>query len=81
MAFLLPFFLISSSSIDNASHNSSEPYSSRVYFVVLDDMAEMIGEKSASQNLISLCGFDVVDDVKAALEAACPSNLSCANIL
>ncbi|TQD74456.1 hypothetical protein C1H46_040007 [Malus baccata] len=28
MAFLLPFFLISSS-IDNASHNSSELYSSR----------------------------------------------------
>ncbi|KAM1038369.1 hypothetical protein ACFX13_033793 [Malus domestica] len=109
MAFLLPFFLISSSSIDNASHNSSEPYSSRYpdmitniephvrivvyehgiltpqpgcdYFVVLDDMAEMIGEKSASQNLISLCGFEVVDDVMAALEAACPSNVSCANIL
>ena len=41
----------------------------------------MTGEKNARPNQNSLRGFEVVDAIKAELEAACPSQVSCADIL
>lgn len=49
--------------------------------VLLDDTASLTGEKSALPNRNSLRGFEVVDDVKTALEKACPGVVSCADIL
>lgn len=49
--------------------------------VLLDDTATFKGEKDAAPNVNSLRGFDVVDDMKAALEEACPGVVSCADIL
>ncbi|OAE25246.1 hypothetical protein AXG93_1420s1090 [Marchantia polymorpha subsp. ruderalis] len=49
--------------------------------VLLDDTATLIGEKTATPNLDSLRGFDVVDTIKASVEAACPNTVSCADIL
>lgn len=49
---------------------------------LLDDTATLKGEKTATLNLNSLRGFDVVDDIKAALNDACHGNVvSCADIL
>uniref|UniRef100_A0A1J3FUP7 Peroxidase n=1 Tax=Noccaea caerulescens TaxID=107243 RepID=A0A1J3FUP7_NOCCA len=39
------------------------------------------GEKEAFQNFNSLDGFDVIDDIKTALENVCPGVVSCADIL
>ncbi|GAB2299384.1 hypothetical protein Dimus_033458 [Dionaea muscipula] len=49
--------------------------------VLLDDNATFIGEKTAIPNNGSVRGFDVVDKIKAKLEAACPGVVSCADIL
>ncbi|KAG6486357.1 hypothetical protein ZIOFF_054927 [Zingiber officinale] len=49
--------------------------------VLLDDTAEMTGEKTAGPNANSLRGFDVVDGIKAELEMACPETVSCADLL
>ncbi|KAL4377293.1 hypothetical protein GQ457_02G009180 [Hibiscus cannabinus] len=49
--------------------------------VLLDDTPEMLGEKLALSNINSLRSFEVVDQVKEALEAACPGIVSCADIL
>ncbi|KAM3209312.1 hypothetical protein ACQJBY_063787 [Aegilops geniculata] len=49
--------------------------------VLLDDTATMIGEKQADQNVNSLKGFEVVDKIKAKLEAECPGTVSCADLL
>lgn len=46
---------------------------------VLLDVAN--GEKSAFGNANSLRGFEVIDDVKAKVEALCPGVMSCADIL
>ncbi|KAL6186088.1 hypothetical protein ACLB2K_042210 [Fragaria x ananassa] len=49
--------------------------------VLLDDNANFVGEKTAAPNLNSLRGFDVIDAIKADLEAFCPETVSCADIL
>lgn len=49
--------------------------------VLLDDTANFIGEKTAVPNNNSARGFNVVDQIKANLEKACPRVVSCADIL
>ncbi|XP_014495599.1 peroxidase 3-like [Vigna radiata var. radiata] len=48
--------------------------------VLLDSTASNTAEKDSIPNL-SLSGFDVIDDIKAALEEKCPGTVSCADIL
>lgn len=47
---------------------------------MLDSTASNTAEKDSIPNL-SLSGFDVIDDIKAALEEKCPGTVSCADIL
>ncbi|KAL6980811.1 peroxidase [Sarracenia purpurea var. burkii] len=49
--------------------------------ILLDDTANFTGEKRAAPNLNSVRGFDVVDNVKSAVENVCPGVVSCADIL
>ncbi|KAH6799442.1 Peroxidase superfamily protein [Perilla frutescens var. frutescens] len=49
--------------------------------LLLDETAEMAGEKSALSNVNSLRAFEVVDQIKEALEMACPRVVSCADLL
>lgn len=49
--------------------------------ILLDDTASVTGEKTAPPNLNSVRGFDVVDDIKTAVEAVCSATVSCADIL
>ena len=49
--------------------------------LLLDDTSTFKGEKNASPNKNSARGFEVIDTIKANLEKACPSTVSCADIL
>ncbi|KAH7440037.1 hypothetical protein KP509_04G088500 [Ceratopteris richardii] len=49
--------------------------------VLLDDTSTFTGEKGAVPNVNSLRGFDVIDAIKAQIEAACPAVVSCADII
>lgn len=49
--------------------------------VLLDDNSTFIGEKTAVPNNNSARGFNIVDNIKARLEKACPRVVSCADIL
>ncbi|XVF15239.1 hypothetical protein REPUB_Repub09cG0133600 [Reevesia pubescens] len=49
--------------------------------LLLDDTPNMLGEKLALSNINSLRSFEVVDEVKEALEKACPGVVSCADIV
>jgi len=49
--------------------------------ILLDDNATFTGEKNALPNINSLRGFEVIDDIKTNVEAACDATVSCADIL
>ncbi|KAM3740899.1 hypothetical protein ACB098_08G134400 [Castanea mollissima] len=49
--------------------------------ILLDDADGIASEKNAAPNADSAAGFDVVDDIKTALENVCPGVVSCADIL
>ncbi|KAE8790552.1 Peroxidase 15 [Hordeum vulgare] len=49
--------------------------------VLLDNSSSIVSEKGSNPNLNSLRGFEVVDQIKVALETACPGTVSCADIL
>ncbi|PIA53513.1 hypothetical protein AQUCO_00900240v1 [Aquilegia coerulea] len=49
--------------------------------ILLDDTNTIQSEKNAGPNVNSARGFNVVDNIKTALENACPRVVSCADIL
>ncbi|KAM1753412.1 hypothetical protein ACFX12_005994 [Malus domestica] len=50
--------------------------------ILLDDTSSFTGEKTAFPNVNSVRGFDVIDDIKNAVDKACKrSVVSCADIL
>ncbi|XP_022943014.1 peroxidase 17 [Cucurbita moschata] len=49
--------------------------------MLLDDTPTMLGEKLSLSNINSLRSYEVVDEVKEALEKACPGIVSCADII
>ncbi|KAL1568066.1 Peroxidase 17 [Salvia divinorum] len=49
--------------------------------LLLDETPEMAGEKAALSNVNSLRSFEVVDEIKDALEMSCPGIVSCADVL
>lgn len=51
--------------------------------LLLDNNAttNIVSEKDAAPNTNSTRGFDVVDNIKTALESSCPGVVSCADIL
>ena len=49
--------------------------------MLMDATPTMPGEKDALSNIDSLRSFEVVDEIKAALEHACPHTVSCADIV
>ncbi|KAI5665906.1 hypothetical protein M9H77_15759 [Catharanthus roseus] len=49
--------------------------------VLLDDSSSFRSEKNAGANMNSARGFEVIDTIKANVEKACPSLVSCADIL
>ncbi|KAL4189900.1 hypothetical protein AMTRI_Chr08g209360 [Amborella trichopoda] len=49
--------------------------------LLLDDTSTFIGEKNAQPNRNSARGFNIVDNIKSAVEKACPGVVSCADTL
>lgn len=49
--------------------------------ILLDDTSTFTGEKNAFPNRNSARGFEVIDDIKTQVEAACNATVSCADIL
>ncbi|XP_021718077.1 peroxidase 72-like [Chenopodium quinoa] len=49
--------------------------------VLLDSSGSIISEKRSNPNRNSARGFEVIDEIKAAVEKACPETVSCADIL
>ncbi|KAJ3694296.1 hypothetical protein LUZ60_009776 [Juncus effusus] len=49
--------------------------------VLLDSNGKIVSEKGSNPNKNSLRGFEVIDQIKAALEHECPQTVSCADIV
>lgn len=49
--------------------------------VLLDSSGSIVSEKRSNPNRNSARGFEVIDEIKAAVEKACPETVSCADIL
>lgn len=49
--------------------------------ILLDDTDKLEGEKNALPNRNSVRGYEVIDIIKADVEKACPSTVSCVDIL
>ncbi|CAK8567799.1 unnamed protein product [Lathyrus sativus] len=49
--------------------------------ILLDDTSSFTGEKNANANRNSARGFEVIDNIKTAVENVCPGVVSCADIL
>ncbi|KAJ6816624.1 uncharacterized protein M6B38_273555 [Iris pallida] len=49
--------------------------------ILLDETSTIMSEKTAIPNNNSVRGYDVVDNIKTAVEMACPGVVSCADIL
>ncbi|CAI0447038.1 unnamed protein product [Linum tenue] len=49
--------------------------------ILLDDTIDFKGEKNAPANRNSARGYEVIDSIKAEVEKACPSTVSCTDIL
>lgn len=49
--------------------------------LLLDSGNGIVSEKGAVPNNNSARGFDVLDQIKSALEKACPQTVSCADII
>ncbi|KAL7175285.1 hypothetical protein ACSBR2_028985 [Camellia fascicularis] len=49
--------------------------------ILLDDTTKIVSEKRSGPNNNSIRGFEVIDEIKAKLERACPQTVSCADIL
>ncbi|ONK69858.1 uncharacterized protein A4U43_C05F27500 [Asparagus officinalis] len=49
--------------------------------VLLDSSGTIISEKGSNPNRNSARGFEVIDEIKAAIEEECPETVSCADIL
>lgn len=49
--------------------------------LLLDDTKDFKGEKNAFPNQNSIRGYEVIDKIKGDVEKACPSIVSCVDIL
>lgn len=49
--------------------------------ILLDDTSSFTGEKNANPNRNSARGYEVIDNIKTAVEKVCPGVVSCADIL
>ncbi|KDP37451.1 hypothetical protein JCGZ_08292 [Jatropha curcas] len=49
--------------------------------ILLDNSGSIISEKRSNPNRNSARGFEVIDEIKSALEKECPKTVSCADIL
>ncbi|KMT09474.1 hypothetical protein BVRB_6g129460 [Beta vulgaris subsp. vulgaris] len=49
--------------------------------LLLDNGGGIVSEKGSNPNKNSVRGFEVIDEIKAAVEQACPHTVSCADIL
>ena len=49
--------------------------------LLLDSGGSIVSEKGSNPNRNSARGFEVIDEIKAAVEKACPNTVSCADIM
>ncbi|GER49024.1 peroxidase [Striga asiatica] len=49
--------------------------------ILLDSTGSLVSEKRSNPNRNSVRGFEVIDDIKTALEKECPHTVSCADIM